>query len=232
VRRTDWRLGGRTVARWRESLLAIALFSLGAGVLAGVGALQLGASAGVATALVWAGMIVPIVIAFARSRPAGLLRWRPVDLLWAVGLGLLARFTQGWLDGLDGAPALFPQLPSVDGNLASGWWFDGVVAPVLIAPPVEEFCFRAVLLVSVYTVLRRPAGRFVAGLAALLVSTGLFIGIHSITGLGAVADMVALAVLGGVCGLLVLLTGRIWAAVGVHVVYNGLGVVLALLGTI
>ncbi len=45
-------------------------------------------------------------------------------------------------------------------------------------------------------------------------------------------DVIALTVLGGVCALLVLLTGRIWAAVGVHVVYNALGVALALLGTL
>jgi len=232
VRRTDWRLGGRTVIRWREGLLAIALLSLGAGILAASAAQQLGAPAVVAPLLIWAGMIVPVVIAFARSRPAGLLRWRAVDLLWAFGLGVLVRLAQGWLDGLDGSPALFPQLSTVDGQIATGWWFDGLVAPVLIAPPVEELFFRVVVLVSLYTVLRRAAGGVVAGFAAVLVSTGLFVAAHSLSGTASVVDVASIALLGAVCGLLVVLTGRVWSAIGVHVVYNALGVGLALLGTL
>lgn len=225
VRRTDWRLGGRTVLHWRESLLAIALGGLGAGFVAGFFL-----PSTLATVCVWLGMLVAIVIAFSRSRPVGLLRFRPVDLLWAAGLGLLVRLVQGWAAAADGHPAPFPTLPTVDGHLASGWWFEGALAPVLIAPPIEEFFFRGVLLVALYTVLRRPFGGFTAGLVALLVSTGLFIAAHAVTEALTVPSIVAVGVLGLVCGLLVLLTGRIWPAVGVHVVYNALGVVLALAG--
>lgn len=103
VRRTDWRLGGRTVLHWRESLLAIALGGLGAGFVAGFFL-----PSTLATVCVWLGMLVAIVIAFSRSRPVGLLRFRPVDLLWAAGLGLLVRLVQGWAAAADGHPAPFP----------------------------------------------------------------------------------------------------------------------------
>jgi membrane protease YdiL (CAAX protease family) len=43
--------------------------------------------------------------------------------------------------------------------------------------------------------------------------------------------VISLALLGVVGGLLVVLTGRIWPAVLVHIVYNGSYVVLALAGT-
>lgn len=233
VRRTDWRLGGRTVLAWREGLLAIALMGLGAGILAGFAALQLGAPASVSTLLIWAGMLVAVVIAFARSRPIGLLRFRAVDLLWAVGLGLLARLVQGWVAGANGTAAPFPTLPTVDGQLANFWWLDSALAPVLIAPAVEEFFFRAVVLIALFTVLRRPFGALTSGLTALLVSTGLFVAAHAISATTATVEgLVSLGVLGGVCGLLVLLTGRIWGAVGVHLVFNALGVGLALLGSV
>jgi len=49
-------------------------------------------------------------------------------------------------------------------------------------------------------------------------------------GLG-VDEVISLSLLGLVCGLLVMLTGRIWPAILVHVVYNGTFVVLALAGT-
>lgn len=217
---------------WRESLLAIALLSLGAGIVAGAGAQQLGFPSPLPTLLVWAGMVVAIVVALSRSRPIGLLRLRPVDLLWAVGLGLFVRLVQGWAAGVDTGAAPFPTLPTVDGKLASGWWFDGALAPIVVAPAVEEFFFRAVVLIALYTVLRRPFGAVTAGVSALLVTTGLFIAAHAIDSAVSVAGVVATGVLGLTCGALVLLTGRIWSAVGVHVVYNALGVGLALVGTV
>lgn len=232
VRRTDWRLGGRTVLRWNETLLAIALMALGAGILAGFAALQFGAPTALANALIWVGMLTAIVIAFARSRPVGLLRFRAVDLLWAVGLGLIVRLVQGWAAGAADGTATFPSLPTVDGHLTSGWWFDGAVAPVVIAPAVEELFFRAVVLVALYAVLRRPFGSFTAGLTALLVSTALFVAVHALADAASTPALAATGALGLVCGALVLLTGRIWAAIGVHLIYNALGVGLAVLGTL
>ncbi|MDR7112937.1 membrane protease YdiL (CAAX protease family) [Microbacterium trichothecenolyticum] len=232
--RTDWRLGGRTVYRWREGLLAIALISLGAGVLLGSLIAAVWDSpwaAASATAIVWIGMLLPVVWAFTRSRPIGLLRLRAVDVLYGVVLGALLRTTQGWIEGLDGTPAEWPGLVQVGGSIPLSSMIVDVVGPVVVAPVVEEFFFRAVVLVSLYTVLRRPFGKLTAGMVAALGSTALFVVMHGISGAADVSGVVSLSLLGLVCALLVLLTGRIWGAVLVHVVYNASYVALALLAS-
>ena len=230
--RTDWRLGGRTVLRWREALLAVALVSLGAAVLLGSLVAAVWDSpwaASSATAILWIGMLGPIVWAFTRSRPIGLLRLRAIDLLYGLVLGALLRTTQGWIEGLDGNAATLPTLLQVDGSWAFSTVALDVVAPVLVAPLVEEFFFRAVVLVALYTVLRRPFGKLTAGLVAALASTALFVLVHGISGDGDASGVVSLSLLGMVCALLVLLTGRIWGAVLVHAVYNASYVGLGLL---
>lgn len=229
--RTDWRLGGRTVLRWREAALAVALVSLGAAVLLGSLVTTVWDSpwaAASATVLIWIGMLGPIVWAFTRSRPIGLLRLRAIDLLYGLVLGALLRTTQGWIEGVGGTPVL-PVLERVDGSLPLSTMLFDVVAPIVVAPVVEEFFFRAVLLVALYTVLRRPFGKFAAGLAAALASTALFVLMHGISSVGDVSGVVSLSLLGMVCALLVLLTGRIWGAVLVHAVYNASYVGLGLL---
>ena len=232
--RTDWRLGGRTVLRWREGLLAIALISLGVAVLAGsmiATVWQSPWAAASATVIVWIGMLVPVVWAFTRSRPIGLLRVRALDVLYGLVLGGLLRTTQGWIEGLDGTPAALPTLTRIDGSWGVSTIAFDVVAPVVLAPVVEEFFFRAVVLISLYTVLRRPFGKLTAGLVAALASTALFVVVHGISGGAAVSDVVSLSLLGAVCAALVLLTGRIWGAVLVHIVYNASYVALALVGS-
>ncbi|MEV5071128.1 CPBP family intramembrane metalloprotease [Microbacterium sp. LMI12-1-1.1] len=230
--RTDWRLGGRTVLRWREALLAVALVSLGAAVLLGSLVATVWDSpwaAASATVLIWIGMLGPIVWAFTRSRPIGLLRLRAIDLLYGLVPGALLRTTQGWIEGLDGSAATLPTLLQVDGSWALSTIALDVVAPIVVAPLVEEFFFRAVVLVALYTVLRRPFGKLTAGLVAALASTALFVLVHGISGDGGASGVVSLSLLGMVCALLVLLTGRIWGAVLVHAVYNASYVGLGLL---
>ena len=233
-RRTDWRLGGRSVHRWRSLVLAIALLGVGIGVLLGtVLTLVLPAAWGglAATAVLWLGMLVPIVWAFARSRPAGLLRIRWLDLLWGFGLGVMLRMVQGWLSVAAGGSGALPSYTSIGGSLPTGFVFTDVLSPVVIAPVIEELFFRAVILVSVYTLLRRSVGRLMAGSCAVVVSSALFVMLHSLTGALSVDAVISLSLLGLVCGSLVMLTGRIWPAILTHVVYNGTFVVLALAGT-
>lgn len=232
--RTDWRLGGRSVRRWREWTLAWALIGLGIGVLAGAlidWAWDAPAAPVVATLVVWIGMIVPIVYAFTRSRPAGLLRFRLIDLLWGVGLALLLRIAVGWVDLWVGGTGALPSYRTVDGALPADWWLAGALGPILVAPLVEEFFFRAVVLVSLFTVLRRPLGHLSAGIIASLVSTALFVLAHSVSGQLTTAEVMSLAALGLTCSALVLLTGRIWPAVILHACYNAIFVSLALVGT-
>jgi membrane protease YdiL (CAAX protease family) len=223
------------VRTWREMLIAIALLSLGIGVIGGFAVQWFAPSAGwagpVATLLLWLGMLAPIAYAFARSRPIGLLRVRPVDLLFAFGLGLLLRLLQGFVAQAMYGYAPFPSYVTLDGQLPGDWWWTQALPAVVVAPVLEEFFFRAVLIVAIYTVLRRRFGHAAAGLTAGLVSTGLFLMLHAVDPALTTDGVIAVGVLGAVCALLVLLTGRIWAAVGVHVIYNATGVLLGLVGT-
>lgn len=174
-------------------------------------------------------MTVVVVWAFSMSRPAGLLRLRGIDVLHGVALGAAVRVIQGWMPA-DGESGAFPSLLLVDGRVPGEVWITDVLLPVTVAPVVEELFFRGVLLVSVYTVLRRPLGKTAAGVTAVIVSTLVFAIMHSsAAGAGAV---VAAGVLGLVCALLVILTGRIWGAILVHVVYNATFVGLSMVGTV
>lgn len=232
--RTDWRLGGRTVRRWREGLLAVALISLGAAVLLGTAVTLLWVSPRaplVGTVILWAGLAGPIVWAFTRSRPVGLLRLRALDLLYGLVLGAILRTAQGWLEIATGGSGAFPSYATVDGALPAGWLVTDGLGAIVIAPVLEEFFFRGVLLVALFTVLRRPVGAVVAGVVAVLVTTGVFVLVHALTLSVSVGSALSLAVLGAVCAALVLLTGRILGAVLVHVVFNAGYVILALLGT-
>ncbi len=233
-RRTDWRLGGSSVRRWRESLLATSLVSLGIGVLAGTLVASLWQSpwaAASATALIWLGMLVPVVRAFSLSIPAGMLRLRAIDLLYAVGLAGILRVTQGWTQtGLGGSAAL-PSYPLIDGHLPTGWWFTDAVSVIAIAPVIEELFFRCVLLVVIYCLLRRVAGRGIAAFVAVMLSTGAFVVVHALSAELTAASVISLTLLGLVCGAMVVLTGRIWGAVLVHVLFNASFVALALIGT-
>jgi membrane protease YdiL (CAAX protease family) len=232
--RTDWRLGGRAVRRWRMPLLAIALFSLGAGVLlsATIDTLWSSPWAGlVSTAALWLAMLVPVVFAFSRSTPAGLLRFRAVDLLFGLGLALLLRVSQGWLEVAFGGMGALPGYPLIDGSLSATWLLSDALGVVVVAPVLEELLFRGVVLVVVYEALRRSTGRLTASVTAVAVSTALFVALHGVVGGASPDGIVSLALLGLVCGLLVVLTGRIWGAILVHVAYNATFVALALLGT-
>ncbi|MCR2808908.1 MULTISPECIES: type II CAAX endopeptidase family protein [unclassified Microbacterium] len=231
--RADWRLGGRTVSRWREWLLATALFSLGVAILAGTLLSWLWPTpegAASATAVLWMGMLVPVVWALSRSRPAGLLRFRLLDLLYGVALAGALRVIQGWLEVAAGGSGALPAYPLVNGELSGIWWFTDVVSVITIAPVVEEFYFRAVILVALYTVLRRPFGQVAAGLVAVVISTGLFVLLHGLAGGESTDQVVSLALLGLACGMLVVLTGRIWGAVLAHVGFNLTFVVISLAG--
>ncbi|MFE1665395.1 CPBP family intramembrane glutamic endopeptidase [Microbacterium sp. P02] len=233
IGRRDWRLGGRTVRRWRERLLAIAFFSLGLGLLAGallISMLPVTWGPMAATGVLWIGMLVPVVWAFTRSRPIGLLRLRPVDLLYGLAIGAALRIAQGWIELALGEDGALPSYPVIGGNLPSGWLFTDVVSPGLIAPVIEELFFRAVLVVALFTVFRRQVGSLFAGVIALLGSTGVFVLAHGLQPSEG-AGVVGLIMLGATCSALVLLTGRIWGAVLVHAVFNLSFVALAMAGT-
>jgi uncharacterized protein len=226
-----WIEGGTTVQHWGWELLGWAVVGLGAGLVASAALTELvPAPLGpiLALAAVWIAFAAPVILAFTRSRPRALLRFRPIDLLWGLGLGSILRLTQGWLEMAAGGTGAWPTYGS---TLPSGWVFDQLVAAVFVAPVLEEFFFRGLVLVAVYTGARRLAGRGVAGFAAVLVSTALFLMSHTLLAEIRWDGIVSLTLVGLVASLVVLLTGRIWGAVLLHVTYNGLWVGAAAVGT-
>lgn len=229
--RTDWRLGGRTVRRWRESVLAVALIALAAAIAAAtlVDAFWTDPRAGaVSTAIVWVGLAIAVVYAFGRSRPVGLFRFRPLDLLYGVAFALVLRLVQGGIEASERGAALFPSVILVDGRTPLDWWVVDVAGGLAIAPVLEELFFRGVVLVGVYSLLRRPFGALSAGIASVFTSSGLFVLLHALLPGTDLSGTLTLLLLGIVCASLVMLTGRIWGAVLVHVLYNA--TYLALVG--
>ncbi|WP_269453427.1 CPBP family intramembrane glutamic endopeptidase [Microbacterium testaceum] len=178
----------------------------------------------------WAGLGLPVVVALRRARPAGLLRVRSIDLLWGLGVGGGLRLLQGWLSGA--GYSTFPSLPSSPDSTAWGWLWSYGVPSILVAPVIEEFFFRAVILVGVYQLLRRGVGPLAAATTALLTSAGGFVLLHSAFSSLSLADGVQFFAVGAACALVVLLSGRIWGAVLAHLVYNASFMALAVVGTI
>lgn len=144
-------------------------------------------------------------------------------------MGLTLRTLQGAI-GETGVDA-FPTVGSTDRIVPFDWWVAVALRGAFLSPVVEEFFFRAVLLVSMFQLLRKPVGAVTASFASVLATSGAFLLIHApFEPLGAVAALQMFAV-GVACGLLVVLTGRIWAAVIAHIVYNSSFLFLMIVGT-
>lgn len=175
-------------------------------------------------------MLVPVLVAFRRYTPRRLLSFQPGDIVVGITLGLLTRVLSGVVgNGAGGQP--WPSYPIVNGALPRETLVADVIGAALVAPFVEEFFFRGVVLVAAFTALYRVAGRNVAAFAAILLSTGLFILTHSALGEVSTGDALGIFALSVLCGFFVVFTGRIWPAVLIHAVYNASWVALSFVGT-
>lgn len=233
-----WLQGGSTTQRWSWLLVGGALMGLGAGLLIATAASALiGGTLGgwVGSLVLWISMIVPVVIAYSRSVPRGLLRFRATDLLFGLFLGLGLRVVSGLLEQAERGSAFWPALATTDGGLSGVDWLADAVVPVVISPVVEEFFFRGFLLVALFTVFRRlTRSPSVAGAGAALISTGIFVLLHQFTGslTAGAAGAASIALFGLATAVVVLVTGRFWAALIAHIVFNGSYVALAVVGTL
>ncbi|MDY0830184.1 CPBP family intramembrane glutamic endopeptidase [Microbacterium sp. BG28] len=233
-----WLQGGSTTQRWNWLLVGGALMGLGAGLLIATAASAvIGGTLGgwVGSLVLWASMIVPVVFAYSRSVPRGLLRFRATDLLFGLFLGLGLRVVSGLLEQAERGFAFWPALPTTDGGLSGVDWLVDAVVPVVVSPVVEEFFFRGFLLVALFTVFRRlTRSPSVAGAGAALISTGIFVLLHQFTGslTAGASGAASIALFGLATAVLVLVTGRFWAALIAHVVFNGSYVALAVVGTL
>lgn len=211
-------------------MLGWSIASLGAGVLAARAAALLlppVPASIVATAVLWASLTLPAIWAIRRSRPRGLTAFRWVDAVIGAVWGILLRIAQGAFAAAAGQSAW----PSA-ADLSSPVFIAEAAAATVIAPVVEEFFFRAVVVVGVYTIVHRLSGRVAAVVAALIVSTVLFVAAHGLVAPLAPADASSLALVGAVAGICVLATGRIWPAILVHAVYNLTGIAVVVVATL
>lgn len=228
----EWRLGGRSARLWDASVFSVCLGALGVGLTSSLG-LKLVASswAGTLSLLtLWLCLGAAIAFALRRTRPKALLQFRPTDILWGVGMGLLLRVTQGIFSGANASP--FPSVQVGGDGVAPPGTFLSLALPAVAAPLIEEFFFRAVLLVTIFQILRRPVGVISAAITALIGSSGAFLLLHAMYAPLSPLDSAQLFLVGVGCGLVVMLTGRIWGAVLTHFVYNLTFLALILVGTI
>jgi membrane protease YdiL (CAAX protease family) len=156
-----------------------------------------------------------------------------IDVIVGLGVGLVARAIASVVEliayGRTGASGV-----SFGATVYDGWWlFAAVIAPVLVAPFVEELFFRGLLLRSTLLATAANGSRRSAAVIALLVSSLLFAAFHIMDASNpraAITIGVSTLVLGIGASLIALLTRRIGGAMVAHATFNGTLVLAALLG--
>ncbi|GAA4062259.1 hypothetical protein GCM10022282_24690 [Agromyces indicus] len=171
---------------------------------------------------------VPLGAAVAVSARRNPVRWRrllritPLDVLLGIGVGLLARATatliQAGLTGVMPAGGIRLELDPVT------WWVGLLIAPVLLAPLVEELFFRGLTQPAVADTARAAGSRPRAAAATgVVVAAAVFALLHTLdaaTPSGAWTVGLSTFVLGCAVGALVATTGRLGGAFVAHAVFN------------
>lgn len=227
----DWRTSEPVTARQLRNSLLVSLLIGGAGTSLSVasGWVLPPAWGVLPLAVLWVFLLSGFVY-FVRTVPIrSLFAFRASDAIWGVGFSAVLRLLEGHLSGAASAP-----FPASTSQSLSTWIGEVAIPAGLIGPVVEEFYFRAFLAVAVFKMLARYTGVTIAGLAATCVSAGAFVLLHACFAPLGLIEAVLLAILGASCTILVVMTGRIWGAVILHVSYNlffvavsGLGAVLS-----
>lgn len=185
--------------------------------------------------VVWLPLSIALVISCVGLGRAGTvrllgLRLRPLDLLWGLGVAVVARALDAGVSlVLTGATGLEPR-PLIDGGPAGGALVVGVLAPVLVAPLVEELYFRGLaqrttsrLLIDGLRLPRWSAVP-VAVLSTALAFAVLHLAVGSFTPVGQLAVGVGTFLFGALVCTLVAVTGRIGGALVAHVAFNGIAI--------
>lgn len=165
------------------------------------------------------------IVGFARA--TGIRHWVWTDLLYGLFVGIVARAV---------VELLAPTLGGFGGPLGGALSGDATLAlaiaasaAVLISPIVEELYFRGLMVRALFDALS-DAGRVGASIVAVTTSTAAFVLLHVVAA-GALVPMgliIGSLVVGVGCGVLTVVTGRLWAAVVAHVLYNASGLALLL----
>ena len=158
------------------------------------------------------------------------LRFRPIDLLWGLAIGLLARVVASLIE-----IAVYGQIgtaaPTLGVPVYDAWWlFGALLAPVVLAPVIEELFFRGLLLRAVRGALR--GNQVLATILAIAVSGAAFALVHvllvpSVPAFAAVG--LSSLIFGLAAATIAVLTGRLGGAIIAHVTFNALVVLPAIL---
>ena len=187
--------------------------------------------AAVVTVLGYAAFWVPLaaaVIAWRRGRR--LLRFRPVDVLLGVGVGLLARALATGVEFAvygTSSPAVFPRMLPTGFADAALQVFALVIAPLVLAPVIEELFFRGVVIDAVRGRTALPGSTAIA----VVSSAAIFALLHLLgvsTAQAALAGGLSAFGLGLGAAILAVTTGRLGGAVIAHAVFNATIVLLSL----
>ena len=160
------------------------------------------------------------------------LRFSWLDIFFGIGIGLLARSVASIVEiayygRMNGLGVTFGEI------VYDGWWvFGALLAPIFIAPFIEEVFFRGLVLGTTLRLSSRAMKMPNALIASVLVSAVSFTALH----LAEVTNITAALVLGLstlIFGLgsatLAAATGRIGGSIVAHVTFNGSLVLAALL---
>ena len=188
-------------------------------------------------AVVWIPLLVACFVAcyvngsHSWARDLGL-RFTWLDALFGLGIGLLARAVASLAEiafygRMSGLGVTFGEVTY------DGWWvFGAFLAPVLLAPFVEELFFRGLIQRTSVRLASQALPRAAAVGVSVLISTLFFTVLH----LAEVTNATAAAVLGistfvfGIgSGILAAATGRIGGSIIAHITFNGSLVLSALL---
>jgi len=181
---------------------------------------------------------VPLIVAtvwWARTHPLAwreMVRFRALDLLWGLVVGLLARALASVIEWLAyGGVGAGGGLVMLDAGQPNPVMVavTVVIAPVILAPVIEELFFRGVLLTS----LRAGSTGRGAAAVAIVASAVIFALVHllQVTSFSAVVAIGASTlVLGLATGILAVTTGRLGGAIVAHIIFNGVVLLPALIG--
>jgi hypothetical protein len=159
------------------------------------------------------------------------LRFQPIDLLWGAGIGFMARAADAVLrlalvgsTGLSQQPTLSTIAAPTAQTIALG-----IIAPVLIAPLLEEMYFRGLIQRSLATALE-PLGVVTRWTAAVVLTSLAFALVHALLLLAtpqeAMLTGISTFVFALAAGTAAAATNRLGGAAVGHIVFNGLGVLL------
>jgi hypothetical protein len=159
------------------------------------------------------------------------LRFRWIDLLWGAGIGFIGRSADAFLRLVVVGSTGLGQQPTISAIAALNAQTValGIIAPVLIAPVIEEIYFRGLIQRSLAAALE-PLSAVTRWAAAVVLTSLAFALVHALLLLAqpeeAMLAGISTFIFALLAGTTAAATNRLGGAVVGHVAFNGLGVLL------